>query len=293
MGSQPVSFRDKRFHQDKSAMSTVKRLAETLQSFVTLWLLVLLVFIVNTSDGAPLLIDSSDANDADNVFLNGAPFSEIDIEQGKVGEARQRTDESSDDPDTTIDDLLPNINVWQKLRQKQAIGAPLFERDADIGKKGWMAAAKKKAAAARNKAAAKKRVDAKKKVYAKKTTGAKNDDVSCTWPRDLAWLVDADCRPTGRTKSAINEMVKFDQQGFDQSKVPTWNIKGRCQKCTDKECRRKGKPWWRKERSKSVPRIRCKSALGKVKCPCGDAHGKPLDQKSAMESIIGQLSAVK
>merc|ERR1712096_43438 len=62
--------------------------AETLQSLSTL--LVLVVVIVNTSDGAPPLIDSSDANEATTVFVGdmalnvmpfGASLSETDLER--------------------------------------------------------------------------------------------------------------------------------------------------------------------------------------------------------------------
>merc|ERR1711881_407994 len=125
----------------------------------TLWLLVLLVFILSTSDSAPSPIASSDADDAANLFvsdklLRGAPPSEM---TGKVGEGR-RTDESSGNTDTTINDqLLKFKNVPQKLWQTWPLGAPRFEIDAATGKTqkvDWKAKrAKKKAKGSRKKAA--------------------------------------------------------------------------------------------------------------------------------------------
>ena len=100
----------------------------------------LLVFILTTSESAPSLIASSDGDNAANLFisdmlLSGAPPSQMTPGQGEVGEGR-RTDESSGDTDTTIDDQLLQIkNVPQMLWQTLPIGAPRFEIDAQTRKR--------------------------------------------------------------------------------------------------------------------------------------------------------------
>ena len=151
-----------------------------------------------TSDSAPSLVASSDADDAANLFSSDMVLSDMiqEMPLGKVEEGRG-TDESSGDTDTTIDGQLLKIkNVPQNLRQKLPIGAPRFEIDAET-RKGRQKAQKK--AVKKEMKADKKAKRAKKKAVKKKK---KADKKAKREKKKAATRAKRECKKTGVSLNA-------------------------------------------------------------------------------------------